>query len=142
MQRRIKYGAFLVLFLTAGLSIYGFLFHAVPRSKMAAKPDVRINAGDLAMSFDNNRDLSDSLYLYKVLSVSGIIKKIRKNKSGNYTISLGNRRSATPSISCILDSSYDHRYISFMTGDSLTISGTCAGHLTDVFLIQCIVEKK
>jgi hypothetical protein len=142
MHKRIKYGFFLLLLLAMGLSIYGFFFHSNPDSKVAAKADVHIRAGDLAAAFDNQEGLSDSLYLYKVLSVSGIVRKIRKNRSGNYTIFLGDRTSTTAAVSCIFDSTDNHRLISLMTGDSLTIWGTCAGHLADVVMVQCIIEKK
>ena len=142
MQRRIKYGIFLLVLLAIGLSIYGFFFHSMPGSKVAAKADVHIGAGDLAAAFDNHEGLSDSLYLYKVLSVSGIVRKVRKNQPGNYTISLGDRTSPTTAVSCILDSAYNQQDIPFVTGDSLTIWGTCAGHLTDVVMVQCIMEKK
>jgi hypothetical protein len=142
MHKRIKYGIFLLLLLATGLSIYGLFFHSTSDSKVAAKADVHIGAGDLAAAFDNHESLSDSLYLYKVLSVSGIVRKIRKNRSGNYTISLGDRTSITAAVSCIFDSTYNHRHIPVMTGDSLTIWGTCAGHLADVVMVQCIMEKK
>ena len=142
MHKRIKYGIFLLLLLAAGLSIYGFFFHSTPDSKVAAKADVHIGAVDLAAAFDNHEGLSDSLYLYKVLSVSGIVRKIRKNRSGNYTISLGDRTSTTAAVSCIFDSTYNHRHIPLVAGDSLTIWGTCAGHLTDVVMVQCIMGKK
>lgn len=142
MHKRIKYGIFLLLLLATGLFIYGFFFHSTPDSKVAAKPDVHIGAGDLATAFDTHEGLSDSLYLYKVLSVSGIVRKIRKNRSGNYTIFLGDRTSATAVVSCIFDSTNNHLIIPLMTGDSLTIWGTCAGHLTDVVMVQCIIGKK
>lgn len=142
MERRIQYGIFLLLFVAASLSIYGFFFRSTPGSRVIAKVDTYIGAGDLAAAFDNHESLSDSLYLFKVLSVSGIVKKVRRTGSGSYTVSLGDRSSTTSTINCILDSTYSDRYISLMSGDSLTIWGTCAGRLSDVVLVQCIIEKR
>ena len=142
MERRIQYGIFLLLFVAASLSIYGFFFHSAPGSQVIAKVDTHISAGDLAAAFDNHEGLSDSLYLFKVLSVSGVVKKLRKTGSGTYTVSLGDRTSTTATISCILDSTNSQHSISLMPGDSLTIWGTCAGRLSDVVLVQCIIEKR
>jgi hypothetical protein len=142
MERRIQYGIFFLLFLATGLFVYGLFFHSMPGSGIFAKADVHIGAADLSAGFDSHEGLSDSLYLDKVLSVSGVVRKIRKNGSGNYTLSLGNRSSPVPAVSCILDSSYNHRPAPVTEGDSLTVLGTCAGQLTNVVLLQCIIEKK
>ena len=140
MERRIQYGIFLLLFLIAGLSIYGFFFRSVSDPVVLVSADAHIRAGDLAAAFEDKG--ADSLYLYKVLSVTGVVKKIRKDLSGNYTAYLGNRSSATSFVSCTLDSIYNRQPLPFRTGGSLTIRGTCANHLTEVILLQCIIEKQ
>jgi hypothetical protein len=144
MERRIRYGIFLLFFLIGGLSIYGFFFHAASDPMVLVNADVHIRAGDLANAFDRQEDLSDSLYLYKVLSVTGVVKMIRKDPSGNYTAFLGDRSSATTTtlVNCTLDSIYHHQPAPFRIGDSLTLRGTCTNHLTDVILRQCIIEKQ
>jgi hypothetical protein len=142
MESRIQYGIFFLLFLVAGLSIYGFFFHSNAGPKVLLKADYHLSASSLAAAYDSQEDASDSLYLYKVLSVSGIVKKFRKNGAGNYIVFLGDRSPAAASVSCILDTLYDHRDRFLTPGDSLTIRGTCAGHLMDVILVQCIIEKQ
>ena len=142
MERRIKYGISLLIFLATGLSIYGIFFHSAPGSKRFTQADVHISAIDLATAFDNHEGLSDSLYLNKVLSVSGVVNKIRKNRSGSYTVTLGDRTSGAPAVSCILERTYNQKHLHLVVGDSLTILGTCSGHLTDVVLVQCIIEKR
>jgi tRNA_anti-like len=142
MERRLQYGIFLLLILATGLSVYGFFFHSTPGSRKLSKADAHFGAVDLATAFEQHEHLSDSLYLFKVLSVSGIVKKIRKTVSGDYTIVLGDRYAEMPVISCMLDSIYNRRHLTLLSGDSLTIWGTCAGHLTDVILVQCIIENK
>ncbi|HEY4063495.1 MAG TPA: hypothetical protein VGM30_16425 [Puia sp.] len=142
MERRIQYGIFLLLSLIIGLTLYGLFFRSTSDPVVLTHADARVGARDLAVAFDSQGDLSDSLYLYKVLSVSGVLKKIRKDPSGNYTAFLGDRSSTTAFVSCHLDSLYNHKHLSLKTGDSITIRGTCANHLTDVILLQCIIEKQ
>jgi hypothetical protein len=141
MQRRTKYGIFLSLFLLSGLLIYGFFCRFYPRPAPLVNADIFVSPNSLAASFDNNEALSDSLYLYKVLSVRGSITKILKRESGNYIITLGDESPGKSVVDCNLDTTYNHQFLSFKNGDSVTIRGTCAGRLQNVVLMQCIIEK-
>jgi len=141
MQRRTKYGILLSLFLLSGLLIYGFFCRFNPHSAPLARADVFVSPDNLTASFDSNEALSDSLYLYKVLSVRGCITKIQKRESGNYMITLGDEAPGKSAVDCNLDTIYNHQFLSFKNGDSVTIRGTCAGRLQNVILMQCIIEK-
>lgn len=141
MQRRPIYGIFLLLFLLSGLSIYGFFCRHKSHPTPLVKAAIFVNSADLTAAFDTNEALSDSLYLYKVLSVRGVIKKILKRESGNYVITLGGREPATAVVDCNLDTAYNHQFLSLKNGDTVTIKGTCAGRLQNVVLMQCIIEK-
>ena len=141
MQRRTKYGILLSLFLLSGLLIYGFFCRFCPRPAPLVKADIFVSPDSLTASFDSNEALSDSLYLYKVLSVRGSITKILKRESGNYMITLGDEAPGKSVVDCNLDTIYNHQFLSFKNGDSVTIRGTCAGRLQNVILMQCIIEK-
>lgn len=141
MQRRTTYGILLLLFLISGLFIYGFFCRFTPRPSPLADANSFVHSADLAASYDSNETLSDSLYLYKVLSVRGFIKKIQKRESGKYVITLGDRVPGMAVVDCSLDTLYNHQLLSLKTGDSVTIRGTCAGRLQNVILMQCIIEK-
>jgi len=141
MQLRSIYGISILLFLLTGLLISGTFCRQNTATSPLAKADVLVNAADLAASFDSNEVFSDSLYLYKVLSVRGMIKKILEKQSGNYVISLGDLLPGKPVVDCHLDSIYNRQVLYLKNGDSVTIRGTCAGRLLNVILIQCIIEK-
>jgi hypothetical protein len=141
MHKRMKYGWTLLLSFVAGLATYFLLFHSSwcpdTRLKDAA---VQISPRDLLHVFDKNEAAFDREYLNKVLSVRGVIKKIKKSGADNITLYLGKDPEQGPSISCSLDSLYNHPAL-LKPGDSVTIRGTCAGRLMDIILIQCIIEK-
>ncbi len=141
MQRRTKYGICLSFFLLSGLLIYGYSCRFYPRPAPLANADILVSPDSLTASFDKNEALSDSLYLYRVLSVRGSITKILKRESGNYVITLGDEAPGKAVVDCNLDSVYNHQFLSFKNGDSITITGTCAGRLQNVILMQCIIEK-
>jgi hypothetical protein len=142
MEKRIKYGTILLIFLITSLLIYGYFYHISGDNPVAAKADIKISARDLIDLADKDGPLFDRRYLYKILSVGGVIKDIQRGKSGNYTLSLGGYPGTLSSISCSLDSLYNRRNLSLKTGDSCSVRGTCAGHLADIVLVQCIVEKQ
>jgi hypothetical protein len=142
MQLRSIYGVSILLFLLSGLLIVNTFCGENTATPPLVKADIFINSGELAASFDSNEALSDSLYLYKVLSVRGIIKKILKKESGNYVITLGDPAPGTPVVDCHLDTIYNSRFLPLKNGDSVVLRGTCAGRLVNVILMQCIIEKQ
>ncbi|MES1159269.1 MAG: hypothetical protein ABUM51_00785 [Bacteroidota bacterium] len=141
MEKRIKYGTTLLLLLISGLLVYGYFYHLSGGRTSPAKADSKVTARDLISLADKNEALFDRLYLYKTLSVGGVIKDIERSKSGSYTLSLGGDTNIPTSINCPLDSLYNSRTLSLRKGDSCSVRGTCAGRLADISLVQCIIEK-
>jgi hypothetical protein len=142
MRKRKKYGSILLLSFVAGLATYAVLFHPSWCSHSKLKDAVmQISPQDLLAVSDKSETLFDREYLSKVLSVHGIIKKIKKNEGEHYTLYLGNDPATGPSVSCSLDSLYNHSRLPFKPGDGVTLRGTCAGRLMDIMLIQCVIEK-
>jgi len=150
MEKRIKYGGSFLLLLLAGMALYVYIYESRLSNGTPAlirEADTRITARELVGSFDSSEALSSRKFLYKVLSVRGIVRKIRKNEQGDYVIDLGTSVKAgdpagrSGSVSCSLDSIYNSLPMNLNTGDSTSIRGICAGHLTNVLMVQCIIEK-
>jgi hypothetical protein len=142
MEKRIKYRVTLVISFVAGLAIYCLLFHSswctATRLKDAT---IKISSKDLLVNFDQSEASFDREYLTKVLSVRGVVEKVKKDERDHYTLYLGKDPEKGPSIACSLDSLYDHSPLMLRPGDDITLRGTCVGRLTDIILIQCIIEK-
>lgn len=141
MEKRIKYGTILLTCLIISLLVYGYFYHIFGDAPVPAKADRSISAHDLIALADTNESLFNHQCLDKILSVGGVIKDIKRGKSGNYVLSLGVGPAIPPFISCSLDSLYNHRHLSLKTGDSCSIRGRCKGHLENIILAQCIIEK-
>lgn len=142
MQKRTIYGIILLFFLIVTLSILGILCRHWTTNKPLTKAAGQLTAGALAASYDHNETLSDSLYLYKILSVRGVVQKITKNGSGNYVAVLGDRATGKAAVEGTFDTLYNQQPFPLAIGDSVVIRGTCAGRLLNVILIQCIIEKQ
>lgn len=141
MERRTKYGILFLVFLTAGLGLYGILQQASGVNKILAQADMHITAPGLTASFVGNEKLADSLYLNKVVSVRGFFQQLIDDGSGNYIVRLSGDRSGKATVDCHLDSLYTREELLLRSGDSVIIRGTCAGRWVNVVLLQCIIEK-
>jgi hypothetical protein len=141
MEKRVKYGMILLLFLIAGLLLYGYFYHiANASSPLLLKPPIPVNVRTLIALSHKNEALFNRQYLYKVLSVRGVVREVEKTRDG-ITVLLGGHPALPGSVSCSLDTLYTSRGPHLRAGDSCTIQGICAGCLKDVILLQCIIEK-
>jgi hypothetical protein len=141
MERRTKYGIFFLVVLIAGLGLYGIIHRVSEGNKVLAQADIHITAQGLMASFEGGEELADSLYLYRVVSVSGIFRQLIDDGSGKFIIRLSGDGSGKTMVDCHLDSLYTRDDLLLRTGDSVTIRGTCAGRWTNIILLQCIIEK-
>lgn len=140
MDRRVKYGWTVVLLLIAGLFLYVYFYRTTDQSPLrVGTSSIPVSAADLIRLSDKNEAVFNQEYLYKVLSVRGIIRNVRKNKKG-ITVLLEGQHALPEVVSCTLDTLYAPRP-ELQPGDSCIIRGNCAGRLRDIILLQCIVEK-
>jgi hypothetical protein len=142
MERRTKYGISLLIFLILGLSIYGLVQHLDAAATTLTRAEVRTSAPLLAASFESNEVLADSLYLNKVISVSGVVQNVAGDGRGNLIARLAGDRNGKIMVDCLLDSGYRPDEQAIQPGDSVTIRGTCAGQWKNVILLQCIMENQ
>jgi hypothetical protein len=141
MEKRVKYGMILLMSLIAGLLLYGYFYHISDTSSpLTVKPSISVNASHLIELSNKNEALFNDEYLYKVLSVRGVVRKVKKTRSG-ITVLLEGSPTLPEVVSCTLDTLYNSREPDLRAGDSCTIQGSCAGCLKDVILLQCIIEK-
>jgi hypothetical protein len=141
MQRRTRYSIYLLVFLAGGLFVYGILSQFYDDNRIVTPAEIHITAQGLTASFEGNEGFADSLYLYKIVAVSGRVRQLIDDGMGNYIARLSGDRSGRSTVDCHLDSLYSRGDLPFRAGDSVTIRGTCAGRWVNVILLQCIIEK-
>jgi len=138
------------------LCVYGIFFQSRASGHVFASVDFAMTAVELSTAFDRDEALSDSLYLYKVMEVTGRVKKVLKDEAGSYSITLGasgtggaSGPGGTPGsggtggteVDCRLDRQFNQEYATLRPGDSLRLLGICAGRLQNVILVQSMIEK-
>ncbi|MDP4263045.1 MAG: hypothetical protein Q8941_10995 [Bacteroidota bacterium] len=94
------------------------------------KADVKISAVDLIHDYETNDSASNRKYLGKVVEVTGYVKDVKKDDTGNYTIVLGDS-SGLSSVRCAVDTTHQQDAASLAVGSSATIRGNCTGFNKD-----------
>jgi hypothetical protein len=122
------------------LLVFGIFFSSPGSDRPTVKTDLAISAGALARAFDQNEALSDSLFRFKTLLVSGVIQKIRIDQSGSYVATLGSGQPGSTGVDCRLDSQFNRRYSRLKAGDSLRLAGVCTGQLEAVIMVDCVIQ--
>ena len=106
---------------------------------MASKnADIQITAQDLLSKFETNEEEANTLYLDKILLVSGLVDEIKAD-SATVSIYLKNKESLSGVICGFNKSEIDMNEIK--KGDQVKIKGICSGYLLDVVLNKCSIVK-
>ena len=136
----------LVVVLVGGIGLY---FGMKEYNRGAAdvsdkKTDVVIKAADLTKSYSEDEVKSDSLYLNKTISVSGVVNAVQKDEKGAYSIVLTGDCEMN-NVTCQMDERHNSEAENIAIGSSITVKGTCTGAQTmlaiEAVLIRCAVDK-
>jgi hypothetical protein len=98
--------------------------------------DVQTDAVSLYNDFAKNERTANTKYLDKIIEVSGTVDEIQKTNGALVVILDANQMMG--GISCKM---FDSTNTSLKKGDKIIIKGKCAGLLSDVNLVDCVLIK-
>jgi hypothetical protein len=137
MKKRIFITAIIIVTLAASYIFYQF--NKPHLDIAAATPIVVLNSEKLFSEFDLNENKANKLYLGKIVQVNGVIYSIEEGTKGDLNILLmGNDEMF--GVACNFNDE-QLNYSELNKGDQVTIKGECAGMLSDVVLIRCVIVK-
>lgn len=133
----------LIILVGIGLiSAAGFAYYQFNRSHddmESQKAVAKMSAGDLFDEYDMDEAASNQKYLGKVIEINGTIFSIDEGSQNDYNILLM-EQSQMFGISCNISKT---NYVQNLNaGQTISIKGECAGMLSDVVLIRCIIINK
>jgi len=135
MKKKIFYA---ILIIVLGIGVYIFYRVSKPRQGLVnVSPAVTITANELYRQYQANEPAADSLFLDKVIEVTGTIADIEATDS---TLSLELKGGESGGVNCSIAGGT--RTNSFKSGDAVTLKGRCSGFLMDVTLTDCVIEDK
>jgi hypothetical protein len=135
-----KYAYFLVFIILALLAVvlvWKYTFRKSEPNVASQKTDVEIQAVKLVEAFETDENAANSLYLDKIITVSGNIESVTEDSLG---ISVYLKESgAMAGVICSFEkNSIDTSLIT--KGLQVNIKGICSGYLMDVVLNKCSLE--
>jgi hypothetical protein len=135
MKKKIVYTLLILL-----LGFGGYIYYRVskPRPGLSnVTPAVSIAATELYRQYQANETAADSLFIDKVIEVTGTVANIEATDS---TLSLELKGGESGGINCSIAGG--NKTNVFKSGDTVTLKGRCSGFLMDVLLTDCVIEDK
>jgi hypothetical protein len=119
-----------------GVAVIFSVFRPSGSTVRSVKTDVKTDVASLLKAFENNEKKANSLYLDKIIQVTGSVNEVIDD--GTFiTVTLKN-----PGQSSGVMCSFDKNEVdkdTFISGDEITIKGLCTGYLIDVILVKCSI---
>jgi hypothetical protein len=135
-----KYIVLLILIALAAASavtVWKYTFRKAESSVVSKKADVEIAASDLLNAFETDENQANTLYLDKIVLVTGKIETVSEDSIG-----LSVYLKESDSVSGIL-CSFEKGSVepsSLQSGNIVRIKGICTGYLMDVVMNKCSLE--
>lgn len=119
----------LVLLLVIVSAIIGFLWFK-PHRDVAGSDAIVMNASELFKAYDKDPKHADTLYLDKVIEVTGIVASVEMPDSITTSISFKVDEGNTNSIQCVLKAPGKD----IAAGQTITVKAVCTGFIADDML--------
>lgn len=131
-----------VLIVIIGTALLAFReFYRKPKDLTNLKPKFTVSAIDFIKEFGTDDKKADAKYLDKVIEVNGVVKEMKKDENGYYTIVLGDT-SAMSSVRCSMDSLHNDGLQNIARGNNLSIKGVCTGYNAEEFLGSDVILNR
>ena len=140
MKTYVKIALFFVTFIALSAILAALYYYSLRKTDMAkAKPDFVITASALEKAFEDDETAASTMYINKIIEVTGQIAAVKSAENNVLSISLvtGNAHS---SVICTFPAIKDPS--KYRSGDEITLRGECSGFLMDVLLNNCAVIQK
>jgi hypothetical protein len=139
MKTYVKVALFFVSATAITAILIALYYYNLKSADLAkAKPDLIVTASALQKAFEDNETAASSMYINKILEVTGKIASIKSAENKAMSISL-ETESNISSVICTFPAVSDPAI--FKTGDEITLRGECSGSLMDVLLNNCAVIR-
>jgi hypothetical protein len=118
-----------------GAGVGYYMYNKPVASLEHKKADLEITAAGLIEAYEANEKAADSIYLGKIVAVSGKISEIT-NEEGKLKINL---ETSSPIALIICEMEAGVNADLKKPGDEIKIKGLCSGYLSDVILVQSTI---
>lgn len=118
--------------------LFKWAFRPSQSSVQDKKADISIGSAEIINHFYTNEDSANTLYLNKVILVSGVVESVSE-KEQETTVYLKSANDPVGILCSFNKASFDIKPVK--VGEIVTIKGVCTGYLMDVVLNKCSIEE-
>jgi hypothetical protein len=129
-------GSILILLLAASVYYYVFVYSVQNHRDLNKELAISISATDLSKAFITNEQAANQKYLNKVIEVKGAVLSMDYDQTHQKTILIGSEMELSNVFVTLKDSSKG-----FKIGDTVRIKAVCSGFLSDVVLIDGVLQR-
>ena len=133
---KLIYALAVVALSALGGYYYVFVYSKNHHRDIQSEKWVSIQADSLSAKYQADENKANTLYLNKVLRITGTIITISKDQVGKITLMIG-KADAFSNVSVTLSQTSP---ITQKPGDTITIKGLCTGSLSDVVITDAVIE--
>ncbi|MEI6190058.1 MAG: hypothetical protein WCP61_06530 [Chitinophagia bacterium] len=133
---KLIYALAVVALSALGGYYYVFVYSKNHHRDLQSEKWVSIQADSLSAKYQADESKANTLYLNKVLRITGTIITISKDQVGKITLMIG-KADAFSNVSVTLSQTSP---ITQKPGDTITIKGLCTGSLSDVVITDAVIE--
>lgn len=125
------------LVLVIGISLFVvYKLYNKPHRDPSSEEALKVSAVELFKLYESNESEANSLYLDKVLEVSGVISEISTNQEQKIIVALETDNSFF-GVRCTMTESD----VNVSVGQSVSIKGICTGYLSDVVITNAVITE-
>lgn len=132
-KKIIIIGILLLLVALVGLLVVKMMYKKAERN-VSTEQAITVDPFYFSTLYKNNEDSANKLYLNKIVQLTGIVNEYTTDTTEQHSITI-KLADSLPSVICALS----NKYKSINVPDTITLKGICAGILSDIKLINCVV---
>lgn len=135
IKRIVLFGFILALFIAAAGYYYVFIYSVKHKRDVRDEKAIAISAKALSAAFNSNEQSANVQFLNKAIEVRGAVLSIAQDQSNQKTLLMGSEMELSNVFITLKDST-----ISFKIGDTIQVKAICSGFLTDVVLVDGVIQ--
>lgn len=132
-----KYVIILLVFAIIGTITGWYLYTKPVKSTSSKSTDISLNSEELFNAFTNDEAAANSMYLDKVVSVTGDVTNVSM-EDGHRVIRLNSGTEMFGVVCKMEQDDSDAEQVN--VGEKITIKGICTGMLMDVIMVRCVMQ--
>ena len=136
IKRILIIGSILILLLAASVYYYVFVYSVQNHRDLNKELAIPISATDLSKEFITNEQAANQKFLNKVIEVKGAVLSMDYDQTHQKTVLIGSEMELSNVFVTLKDSSKG-----FKIGDTILIKAICSGFLSDVVLIDGVLQR-